>query len=345
MVPLSFFGRSRVLVLTGKGGAGKTTVSGLMAHLAARQGLNAMVVQIGPPGMHREVSGPGAPGGGHLPAMFGAAGPVGYETVELMTGPNGGSVVARSLSPDVALVEYLNQHGMKRLSRRLVASGALEVVATAVPGMPDMLVLGKVKQIERAAATGQPGAPDLVILDAPAAGHAVRFLEGPRAILQAAGGGPIRSQAEEVVAMLSDPGRCQVVLVTTAEETPVSETIETAQLLAARAGMEVGTVVVNAVLPVLALPPAISPRELAELGARAGVHLAEAEAKALVEAGQLRSQRQESQAAQVARLAQALPVPQLEVPFCFSTDLGPAQLQALTDALGSSVESFVPVVR
>jgi anion-transporting ArsA/GET3 family ATPase len=231
---------------------------------------------------------------------------------------------------------------MRRLSKRLVASGALDVVATAVPGMPDMLVLGKVKQIERASATRQPGSPDVVVLDAPAAGHAVRFLEGPRAILQAAAGGPIRSQAEEVADLLTDPARCQVVLVTTAEETPVSETVETAALLSDRAGTHIAAVVVNARLPALSLPPVLSPQQLARQSAAAGVLLEERELVDLVEAWRLRSQRQASQAAQVARLARELAVPQLEVPFCFSTDMGPDQLAALTDALGRSVGSFVP---
>ena len=82
---------------------------------------------------------------------------------------------------------------MRRLSRRLVWSGALDVVATAVPGMPDMLVLGKVKQMERAAAAGQPERPDFIVLDAPAAGHAVRFLQSPQGVLDATGGGPVRA--------------------------------------------------------------------------------------------------------------------------------------------------------
>lgn len=333
-----------MLVLTGKGGAGKTTVSALLANLAAREGMNVMVVQIGTPGTHQgDDHSPLQAPTGHLPGLFGVGQAVAYEPALLSTTPAGGQVWARSLAPDTALVEYLNQHGMRRLSRRLLASGALEVVATAVPGMPDMLVLGKVKQMERAAAGGQPGAPALIILDAPAAGHAVRFLEGPRAILEAASGGPIRSQAEEVAEMLSDPARCQVLLVTTAEETPVTETLETAELLASGAGTHIGAVVVNARLPVLSLPAAMSEEDLGTLSAAAGVILDEGELTALVAAGRLRSQRQGSQASQVARLAEGLAVPQLEVPFCFSTEMGKLQLETLTDALATSVEAFVPV--
>ncbi len=191
MGPLSFLGRSRVLVVTGKGGVGKTTVSAVVANLAAREGLRAALVQIAPASVRRtQEDGPGRAGAGHLPLLFGTGDDIGYEPVFLRSMFAGGEVTGRALAPDTALVEYLNQHGMRRLSRRLVASGALDVVATAVPGMPDMLVLGKVKQMERASSAGQPGSPDLVVLDAPAAGHAVRFLQGPRSILDAADGGP-----------------------------------------------------------------------------------------------------------------------------------------------------------
>jgi anion-transporting ArsA/GET3 family ATPase len=244
--------------------------------------------------------------------------------------------------PDEALVEYLHAHGMRRLSRRLATSGALDVVATAVPGMPDMLVLGKLKQMERASAAGSPGSPDLVILDAPATGHAVRFLQSPHGLLAAAAGGPVRAQAQEVVEMLADPERCQVVLVTTPEETPVSETVETAYLLEDRAGAQLAPIVVNGRFPVLSLPANLAPAWLAALGEAAGVDLTEGELTSLAEAGQLRARRQEAQAQQVRRLAGALPLPQLELPFCFSPELGPAELQILTDSLAESIAGLAP---
>jgi anion-transporting ArsA/GET3 family ATPase len=233
---------------------------------------------------------------------------------------------------------------MRRLSRRLVSSGALDVVATAVPGMPDMLVLGKLKQMERAAAAGQPDAPDIVLLDAPAAGHAVRFLQSPRGLLEATSGGPVRAQAEEVVQMLSDPQRCQVVLVTTPEETPVSETVETAHLLEERAGVKLLAVVVNARLPVLSLPPELEAGHLRDLAQGLGVRLSPEELAAMVAAGRLRLERQEVQAAQVARLRRELALPQLELPFCFNADLRPAQLAALTEALSAAVAGLGPTV-
>jgi len=329
--PTTFFSAARVLIVTGKGGTGKTTVSGVLANLAAQEGRRAMVFQIGAPGARYE------PGTAQLARLFGSDEVLGYETSVLRSNANGGSVHARAVTPDTALVEYLHLHGMRRLSRRLVSSGALDVVATAVPGMPDMLVLGKLKQMERAAAAGQPDAPDVILLDAPAAGHAVRFLQSPRGLLDATAGGPVRAQAEDVVKMLSDAQRCQVVLVTTPEETPVSETVETAQLLEQRAGVSLLAVVVNGRLPVLSLPPEPDAASLGSLALAAGVSLSGEQLEAMAAAAELRLERQEVQAVQVARLSRELALPQLELPFCFNADLRPPQLATLTDALSAAL--------
>lgn len=337
MDPLSYFNQARVFVVTGKGGTGKTTLSAAMANLAAEAGLRALIVQLGT----------GGASGGHetayLSHLFGRPSRLDYEEVVLVPGAGTGQVTARAIEPDTALVEYLHLHGMRRLSKRLASSGALDVIATAVPGMPDMLVLGKIKQLERAAAEGRPQAPDVIVLDAPAAGHAVRFLQSPRGLLDAAGGGPVRAQAQEVVEMLGDPVRCQVVLVTTPDETPVSETIETAQLLEDKVGAKLCAVVVNARLPVLDLPAPVPAAQLCRQAAAAGLSLSAHEAGCLLEAASLRLQRQESQAAQVARLAEELPLPRLELPLCFSSDLGPVQLAELTGALGHEIQSWEPV--
>ena len=125
------------------------------------------------------------------------------------------------------------------MSRRLVSSGVVDVVATAIPGIRDVLVLGKVKQLER------DRVADLIVVDAPATGHAVTFLTSASGLLDAARGGPVRTQAADVVELLSDPTRCRVVLVTLPEEMPVSETVEAAYQLEDRAGVQLGPVVVN----------------------------------------------------------------------------------------------------
>src|SRR5439155_21435915 len=124
-------------------------------------------------------------------------------------------------------------------------SGALDVVSTGAPGIKDILVLGKVKQLESMAAA------DLIILDTPAAGHAVTFLMSARGLLDAVSVGPIQSQATDVLDLLTDSTRCQVILVTLPEETPVNELVETAFALEERVGADLGPGVVNGLYPAL----------------------------------------------------------------------------------------------
>ena len=183
---------------------------------------------------------------GGLPVLFGREAACDYDEAVLYEAPgSGGHVRGRVITPDDALVEYLEDHGLRRVAKRLVSTGVLEVVATAIPGIREVLVLGKVKQLERS------GTSDLIVVDAPAAGHAVTFLTSALGLMDAARGGPLRSQAQEVVELLRDPARCQVMLVSLPEETPVNEVIETAYRFEDLVGVALAPVVVNACYPVL----------------------------------------------------------------------------------------------
>ena len=294
-----FCSAARVLIVAGKGGVGKTTVTATIANLAARAGKSALIVEV--------------EGKSGIGSVFGRRDPLTYDDVDLADG-----VRARTLTPDDALIEYLVDHGMKRVSKRLANSGALDVVATAVPGIKDILVLGKVKQLERMEAA------DLIVLDAPAAGHAVTFLTSARGLLDAARMGPIRNQAQDVVDLLSDPERCQVLLVTLPEETPVNEAIETAYLLEDRVGIKLGPIVVNGLYPVL--------RGLDAVDASADQEFRDAAA--------FRSHRQSLQAEQVERLRRELPLDQLQLPFLFTPEIGPDELAQLTRALERAVDAL-----
>jgi len=291
--------QSRLVVVAGKGGVGKTTVTAAFARMAAGLGLSVLIVEV--------------EGKTGLAAAFGAE-ELEYDERELA--PN---IRARALTPDVALLEYLEAAGLHRISRRLVKGGLVEVVSTAVPGIKDILILGKVKQLERARAA------DLILLDAPAAGHAVSFLMSARGLSDMVRAGPLRVQADDVLAMLTDPSRCRVMLVTLAEETPVNEVVETAFALEDRVGVDLAPVVVNNLYPVLH-------------GLDADPSAAGDDAMALAAAAEFRRQRQELQQAQVTRLAAALPLPQLHLPSLFTVDLGPSDVDHLADALASGVE-------
>ena len=85
------------------------------------------------------------------------------------------------------------------------------------------------------------------MVDGPAAGHAVTFLMSATGLADAVRGGPIRSQADDVLELLADPERCMAVLVTLPETTPVNETIETAYALEDDVGIRLGPIVVNGV--------------------------------------------------------------------------------------------------
>lgn len=299
-----FCSATRLLIVAGKGGVGKTTVTAALARMAARAGLKALIVEV-----------EGKSGIGNV---FGHDELLSYDEVTL-----GDNLRARTLTPDDALLEYLEEHGMKRVSKRLASSGALDVVSTAVPGIKDILVLGKVKQLERAAHA------DVIVLDAPAAGHAVTFLTSAQGLLDAARVGPIRTQAQDVVDLLSDPARCQVILVTLPEETPVNEVVETAYKLEDRVGIKLGPVVVNGVYPRL---------EGLEVEPPPDADLTEEQRTSLREAADFRRRRQDLQAEQLRRLDEALPLPQLHLPFLFTPEVGPEQLETLAIALAEQVE-------
>ena len=150
-------------------------------------------------------------------------------------------MAVEAISAPHALEAYLREHGFGRVARRLTSSGVIDVVATAAPGIDDIVVLGKVKQLERS------GDWDVIVVDGPAAGHAITFLTSAGGLLAAVRGGPVRTQAQDVVELLTDPERCQVVLVTVPETTPVNELVETAYALEDRVGVRLGPVVVNSV--------------------------------------------------------------------------------------------------
>ena len=315
----TFCRQSRVLVVAGKGGVGKTTITAALARMAAHAGLTVLVVEL--------------EGKSGVPAAFGGSGALAYdesllEGLQTVTG--GGSVRARRITPDDALLEYLADHGMKRISKRLVSSGALDVVATAIPGIRDILVLGKVKSLER------QGIADLILVDAPATGHAMTFLSSAQGLLDAARSGPVRTQAADVVELLSDAERCQVALVTLPEEMPVNEVVEAAYALEDRIGISLGPVIVNACLPA---DPRLE-RDVAEAASEAGVTLSEDQAGALRAAAAFRAHRFRLQEEQRARLATELPLPQLQAPFLFSDGIGPDELERLAAELADAVRAL-----
>ncbi len=320
-----------MVVVAGKGGVGKTTITAALAMMAAQAGLSVLIVEL-----------EGKPG---LTAAFDLDGPLDYDERPLWPpgrvpaegngedpATPGGTVRARRITPDDALLEYLADHGFHRVSKRLLSSGVIDVVATAIPGIRDVLVLGKVKQLER------DQVADLILVDAPATGHAVTFLTSAQGLLDAARGGPVRAQAADVVEFLADPQRCRVMLVTLPEEMPTSETVEAAYLVEDRAGVRLGPLVVNACDPT----PAALECTAAAAADAVGQALEPEQIEALEAARQFRRQRQTLQAEQLDRLARELPLPQLRTPELLTPSIGPDEVETLARALAEGVRRLPP---
>ncbi|MCC6433738.1 MAG: ArsA family ATPase [Acidimicrobiales bacterium] len=308
MDPSAFFTSSAVHIVAGKGGVGKTTLTAGLGLAAASLGLDVLLVEI--------------EGRGGLPGLFGRN-RLHYREETLAQG-----VRARSLSAEEALVEYLADHGFGPLARRMIDTGLVEVVSRGAPGMKDILLLGKIKQLERA------GAADVILVDAPASGHAVTFLRSPRGLLDAVASGPINSQAREVLELLTDAARCQVLLVTTAEETPINELVETAFSLEDEIGLHLGPVLVNGVLPDRHLPA-----DVRRAAKRAGVVLDVGVRRALETASAYVRRRVDAQQSQLSRLDELLPLTRLTVAQRPTAGLAHAHLPALADELLAAIRA------
>jgi anion-transporting ArsA/GET3 family ATPase len=277
---------SGLVIVAGKGGVGKTTVSAVLARAAADGGRRVLLVELD-----------------GKPALAGLV-------------PD---LEVRSISAADALEEYLHEHGFRVIAKRLATTGVIDVVGTAAPGIDDLVVLGKVKQLERS------GDWDLIVVDGPAAGHAVTFLTSAAGLRDAVRSGPVRSQADDVVEMLGDPARSQVVLVTTPETTPVNELLETIAVLRDRIDVRLGPIFVNQVDTGPSLPDPVD----VSFG-RTRTHVTDA-----VAAAEFRRTRCAAQADELARVREQLGRRHIvQLPAVASAGLDPSDIVALAVGVG-----------
>jgi anion-transporting ArsA/GET3 family ATPase len=221
----------RLIVVTGKGGVGKTTVAAAIGLEAARRGLRTMVAEVA-----RRTD---------VPGVLDAATGDGARETELAPG-----LFHVSVDPERAMEEYLRDQLPGPAAELLHRSRVFGLLAAATPGLRELLTVGKLwelAQLDRRTPGADPY--DLVIVDAPATGHGVAVLSAPRAFAGAAHTGPVARQAQIIHESLSDPRVTALVAVARAEELAVTETLALQEALRTSLGAELDAVVVNALEP------------------------------------------------------------------------------------------------
>jgi anion-transporting ArsA/GET3 family ATPase len=320
----------RVLFVTGKGGVGKSTISAAIAAAGARSGRRTCLVEV--------------EGRQTMSRLFDTQ-PWDFSERQFRPGLWGMSV-----DPRASFAEYMEMfYGAKRLSKIVVGSSAVDFATTAAPGIKDVLLVGKVKEIEQRRDEDGRFHYGLVVVDSPPTGRIVNFLRAPDATTEMVNVGPIRNQAQGLIDMLLDPKRTHLQLVTVLEEMPVEETVESAAALR-ELGVTLGPVVVNRVMRSRFDPAAdkafaegLDVSAIARGLADARVdgsddEIAEA-AAGLQRLGETHRARLHLQKRMRERLEASLRLPTLELPYVASRDFGDAEIAELTEEIIVTLEN------
>jgi anion-transporting ArsA/GET3 family ATPase len=224
---------ARLHVVSGKGGAGKTTAAAALALALASGGHRVLLVEV--------------EGRQGIAQLFDTA-PLPYSEEWIAAAPGGGELRALAIDAEAALLEYLSMfYNLGFAGRTLRRMGAIEFATTLAPGVRDVLFTGKIKECVGRTDDRGRHVYDAVVVDAPPTGRVVKFLDVTRAMADLAKVGPIRGQSEGVVRLLHSADTV-VHLTTLLEEMPVRETLETVAELDT-ADLRPGAVLLNRVRP------------------------------------------------------------------------------------------------
>ncbi len=296
------------MVVTGKGGVGKSTVALALGLKAAERGKRTIVCEVA---SQERIS-----------DAF-DVGRVGFTETELQ--PN---LYGISIDPDEAMREYvLLSLRVKAMRDLLFRSKLFTYLAAATPGLRELVTIGKVWELcldDRKVKSGEPY--DLVILDAPATGHGVGFLQTPRTFANVARVGPIATQAETLHKFITNHRKTGVAIVALPEEMPVNETSSLERDLTRTVGVAVDQIFLNGLYPELfeddddaALQEALQKADGPERDAMAAALAV--------------SRRSGSQHEQLGRLRSVTRAPITTLPFLFSPELGLGELRELAEAI------------
>jgi anion-transporting ArsA/GET3 family ATPase len=289
-------------VVTGKGGVGKSAVAAALALYSARSGKRTLVCEIN--------------AADRLERLYGKR--VGPELAQVED-----NLWAVNISPEDALREYaLMVLKFKSVYRAVFENRLVRYFLRFIPGVAELVMLGKVLYHVKET---QGGAPkyEVVVMDAPATGHAISFLQVPQVLLDTVATGPLWSEAKWMRDYLVDPKTTSAVLVSLPEEMPVNETLELEEALRKKVKMPTALVVLNGYTA-----PRFDERDLAALGGSALLSLA----KSHFDRAQLSLDSRN-------RLERAVAAPVATVPRLYEHTQGPAMVERVSDALQRALES------
>ncbi len=298
----------RLVFVTGKGGVGKTTVAVALGLRAAAEGKRTIVCEVA----SQENA-----------SRFFDHTEVGFHEVEMEE-----NLWSISIDPDESMREYvLLQLKVRAMRDLLFRSRIFTYLAAATPGLKELVTIGKIwelAQLDRKVKRGRKY--DLVIVDAPATGHGIGFLQTPRTFASIARVGPVHSQALQLNRLIVDHEHTGTAIVALPEEMPVNESAALESELRSEVGVAVDRVYLNALYP-----ERFSNQEaerLAELAAGGDGAVRAAARAAVSEHGRARSQR-----AQLARLRRRVETPVRTLPFLFEPELGVESARKLAGRL------------
>jgi anion-transporting ArsA/GET3 family ATPase len=283
-----------ILVVSGKGGTGKSTVAASLAAAAASD-RRVLLAEVEGRGEISKTVGLPDPGFVETPT------PLGFSCL--------------SITPKAAAAEYFHIYfGMDRLARRLLATGVVDQLIGAVPGFRDLLACGKLYEVTHVRRTKprDRGRPlyDLVVLDAPPTGQIASFLSAPATFSELIRVGPMKRQAAHIDRFLRE--RSQVILVSLLNEMAVAETIEAIPAIR-ETGVRVKAIVMNRSTPAV-LPRGtrrafgrLTAEQVARVAGEVGLVLDVAEADRLLEGARAADARRRLQARFETQLEQAGP--------------------------------------
>ena len=298
----------RLVFVTGKGGVGKSTISVSLGLAAAARGKRTIVCEIG---------------GQETASRVFRRAEIGFHEVQVAD-----NLWAISIDPDHSLREYLLlQLKVRAMRDMLVRSRIFNYLAAATPGLKELVTIGKIWELAQPDRKVKKAEEyDLVIVDAPATGHGIGFLQTPRTFAGIARMGPIHSQAQELDRFITDHDATGVAIVSLPEEMPVNESASLEASLTSDIGMSVDRIYMNALYP-----ERFSKSEASEL--EKALEGADGPARAAARAALSEFRRSRSQREQLQRLKKAVSSPVKTLPFIFKPQLDVSSLERLSGAL------------